>query len=882
MLRALLIPILAACAVFAGSAPLVRKEMATGEGRISYQVRAGAGPRLILIHGSFNDNRQWDDVVPRLDAGLQLILVELRGHGQSWPPPANGSIEQFAADVARVAQTEGWDKFHVGGHSIGGMVALEIGRAYPQRVLGVLSSEGWTCHEALRDAFQGDTASTLTTEQGALRAARRERATGRWSDVQRKSFVQIWRRWNGYEFLKTTSIPILEAYGDRGRAKPTLEQLRIPERPNIRMQWMANASHPLPLEKPVELALAMNVFIRDVEARRVRATLVRKQISTGEGHVSYEVRPGGGGPGLILIPGSFHDNREWDQIVARLDSNLPLLLLELRGHGQSWPPPANGSIEQFASDVVRAADAEGWREFYVGGHSIGGMVALEIARMQPLRVAGVLSVEGWTNSAAPREAFPDRMSNTLTPELKASVDAERQAVTAKWTAGQKKAFAQCWRRWDGYEFLKTTDLPILEIYGDRGQAKPTAEQLRIPERANIRMHWIAGVSHWLTHERPAEVAAAMSGFLRDTNARRGHHPARLLADSSLLAHPEELAQARARHSAVFRGREGESQFNLHSYVAFHEGRFFAIWSSSKVGEEDPDQLIRYSTSQDGHRWAKARVLAGDPDGAEGPARWIARGLFVAGGKLHALGAYIESADYGKRDRQAVWKKLRLMRFEWNGKRWLERGVFADDCMNNFPPERLDARWLMVCRDSWMRVSVAAAGSLDDSRWERQPLVADPPFHRMDEPAWYEAPDGTVHLIIRDNAKSGYLIHVVSRDRGRTWEKPVLTNYPDATSKNYIGRFGNGWLYLINNPAPKLRDPLAISISRDGWSFAAPMIVRTRAGARRFEGRAKGSGTIQYPNAIEHAGSLWVIYSVNKEDIEISEIPLRAFDFSSKK
>ncbi len=207
MLRALWIPLLTACAVLAGSAPLVRKEMATGEGRISYEVRAGAGPRLILIHGSFNDNRQWDDVVPRLDAGLQLLLVELRGHGQSWPPPANGSIEQFAADVARVAQAEGWDKFYVGGHSIGGMVALELGRAYPQRVLGVLSSEGWTCHEALRDAFQGQTDITLTPEQKAHRAALRERATGRWTDAQRKAFRQLWRRWNGYEFLKTTGIP---------------------------------------------------------------------------------------------------------------------------------------------------------------------------------------------------------------------------------------------------------------------------------------------------------------------------------------------------------------------------------------------------------------------------------------------------------------------------------------------------------------------------------------------------------------------------------------------------------------------------------------------------------------------------------------------------
>jgi pimeloyl-ACP methyl ester carboxylesterase len=376
LLRMLLSLVASAGAIFAGGAPLVRKQIATDEGHISYEVRTGSGPRLILIHGSFNDNRQWEELLPRLDESLPLLLVELRGHGQSWPPPANGSIEQFAADVVRVAEVEGWDKFYVGGHSIGGMVALEIGRANPQRVLGILSSEGWTCHEALRDAFQGQTDNTLTSEQKAVRAARRERATGRLDDAQRKAFSQLWRRWSGYEFLKTTGIPILEVYGDRGRAKPTAEQLRIPVRPNIRMQWMANASHSLPLEKPVELAVAMNGFIRDTEALRISVAFTRRQFNTDEGHISYEVRQGKGGPGLILIPGSFHDNREWDGIAPHLDSNLPLLLVELRGHGQSWPPPANGSIEQFAADVLRAADAEGWRTFYVGGHSIGGLVAL--------------------------------------------------------------------------------------------------------------------------------------------------------------------------------------------------------------------------------------------------------------------------------------------------------------------------------------------------------------------------------------------------------------------------------------------------------------------------------------------------------------------------
>jgi hypothetical protein len=54
-------------------------------------------------------------------------------------------------------------------------------------------------------------------------------------------------------------------------------------------------------------------------------------------------------------------------------------------------------------------------------------------------------------------------------------------------------------------------------------------------------------------------------------------------------------------------------------------------------------------------------------------------------------------------------------------------------------------------------------------------------------------------------------------------------------------------------------------------------VRRDPPARRFEGRAKGSGSVQYPHAIEHNGSLWVIYSINKEDIEVAEIPIRGLE-----
>ena len=195
-------------------------------------------------------------------------------------------------------------------------------------------------------------------------------------------------------------------------------------------------------------------------------------------------------------------------------------------------------------------------------------------------------------------------------------------------------------------------------------------------------------------------------------------------------------------------------------------------------------------------------------------------------------------------------------------------------MNNYPPAMLGDRLAMSCRDSFMKVDVAL--QQDDGTWNRIPLVADPPFDKMNEPTWYQAADGTVHMIVRDNRHSYRLIRVISRDNGATWEKPVLTNYPDARSKNYTGKLSNGWYFLINNPNPAGRDPLAISFSRDGWGFERPFALRKHAPPYRYKKGDSREGSFQYPHAVEHDGSLWVIYSTNKEDIEISEYKISSF------
>jgi len=345
----------------------------------------------------------------------------------------------------------------------------------------------------------------------------------------------------------------------------------------------------------------------------------------------------------------------------------------------------------------------------------------------------------------------------------------------------------------------------------------------------------------------------------------------LLDDPASLANPAALPLAQGRTSTVFRVQENVSGFNLHSYIAHHDGKFWAIWSSAGVGEEDPDQFVRYATSDDGHTWSESATLVADPDGPNGPGRWIARGIYASAGKLNALAAYVEEAAYGRRGKGEVWPKLRLMRFEWDGRQWRDAGLFADNCMNNFPPEPLGPALAMVCRDSNMDVNMALSES--PGEWKYTRIENAPPYDRMDEPTFYATANGEVHMIIRDNTRSGFLLRALSRDHGRSWTAPVRTNYPDATSKNFPGRLSNGSYYLINNPDPKKRDPLAITFSPDGWTFGKPLAIRRDAPGRRFEGRAKGSGSLQYPHAIEHNGFLWVIYSTNKEDIEVTAIPL---------
>jgi pimeloyl-ACP methyl ester carboxylesterase len=111
-------------------------------GRI-HVVERGQGPPLVLLHGIMLSSALWVHQLRDLADHHRVIAVDLRGHGQSLPGSTGSGIEILADDVRTVLETLGVEHAIVVGHSMGGMVALQLATGLPpderrRRIAGIV------------------------------------------------------------------------------------------------------------------------------------------------------------------------------------------------------------------------------------------------------------------------------------------------------------------------------------------------------------------------------------------------------------------------------------------------------------------------------------------------------------------------------------------------------------------------------------------------------------------------------------------------------------------------------------------------------------------------------------------------------------------------
>jgi pimeloyl-ACP methyl ester carboxylesterase len=88
----------------------------------------------------------WQRALPWFQDKNRLILVDLRGHGQSDKPESGYDIGEMARDVIGVMEQLGLERAHVVGSSMGAEVGLSMAANHPEKVIslvcdGALSSE---------------------------------------------------------------------------------------------------------------------------------------------------------------------------------------------------------------------------------------------------------------------------------------------------------------------------------------------------------------------------------------------------------------------------------------------------------------------------------------------------------------------------------------------------------------------------------------------------------------------------------------------------------------------------------------------------------------------------------------------------------------------
>lgn len=99
--------------------------------RLHYERAGEGGPELLLVHGWCCD---WTAFRPQFEHFAErhaVTALDLRGCGESDRPDDGYDISDFADDVARFCGVVGIEKPVVVGHSLGGMIAVDLAARYP-------------------------------------------------------------------------------------------------------------------------------------------------------------------------------------------------------------------------------------------------------------------------------------------------------------------------------------------------------------------------------------------------------------------------------------------------------------------------------------------------------------------------------------------------------------------------------------------------------------------------------------------------------------------------------------------------------------------------------------------------------------------------------
>ncbi|EHQ30804.1 exo-alpha-sialidase [Mucilaginibacter paludis] len=371
-------------------------------------------------------------------------------------------------------------------------------------------------------------------------------------------------------------------------------------------------------------------------------------------------------------------------------------------------------------------------------------------------------------------------------------------------------------------------------------------------------------------------------------------------------HHGQLAPVIGVHNMqIFRANREHSEnadgfgftYNHAPMMAYWNNTFYVEYLSDKVGESVPPGQTLMITSKDGNSWSKPTVIFPQyqiPDGTTKPGHpGVAKDLFAVmhqrmgfytskSHKLLALGFYgicLDAKD-DPNDGLGIGRVVRevLPDGKYGPIYFIHYNPAWNEKNTSFPyyTSSKNKGFVDACNE-------LMANPLMMMQWVEETDKKDPliPLHK-DYKAFnfYHLPDGRVVGLWKNALTS------ISSDGGKTWGKVIRApKFINSNAKIWGQRTSDGKYATVYNPS-EFRWPLAISLSDDGLDYKNLLLVNGEITTMRYGGNYKSYGP-QYVRGIIEGdgippdGKLWVSYSMNKEDIWVSSIPVPVNDKAAK-
>jgi (E)-2-((N-methylformamido)methylene)succinate hydrolase len=266
---------------------------------------------------------------------------------------------------------------------------------------------------------------------------------------------------------------------------------------------------------------------------------------SGWGATRYTVE--GSGPPVLLIHGVGARLDNWDGVAAVLTRNFKIVRYDLRGHGQSSKVPGPYTLDMFADDGAALLNHLGIAPAHVAGHSLGGMIAITLARKHPQRVdrLAVLSAAGGRTqderrrvmerialiaSGIPGDHFRNSLSRWFTDEFRAANPQLMEQYAARNRENDPACYAAAYAVLATGEVapdLKHVKAPTLVVTGEHDLgSNPRMSRFIHEGIAGSELRILPRLRHSILIETPRTVAGLLEPFFQGRPVPETETPAR--------------------------------------------------------------------------------------------------------------------------------------------------------------------------------------------------------------------------------------------------------------------------------------------------------------------------------------------------------------------